>query len=75
MRRSRLRARAKSWCAGMLSEDSVPARLRHIALVAVDGVHHELESRIDDRARLLGVEVFHQVTVRTHPLRREKTGS
>jgi hypothetical protein len=43
------------------SEDSVPARLRHVALVAVDGVHHELEHRIDDLARLLGVEPFHHL--------------
>jgi hypothetical protein len=43
------------------SEDSVPARLRHVALVAVDGVHHELECRIDDRARLLRVEPFHHL--------------
>jgi hypothetical protein len=43
------------------SEDPVPARLRHVALVAVDGVHHELECRIDDRTRLLGVEPFHQL--------------
>jgi hypothetical protein len=28
-------------------------------LVAVDGVHHELECRINDYARLLGVEPFH----------------
>jgi hypothetical protein len=40
------------------SEDSVPARLRHVALVAVDGVHHQLKCRIDDGARLLGVEPF-----------------
>jgi hypothetical protein len=43
------------------SEDSVPARLRDVALVAVHGVHHELECRIDDRARLLGVEPFHHL--------------
>jgi hypothetical protein len=39
-------------------EDAVPARLRDIALVAVHGVHHELEGRIDDGARLLGIEPF-----------------
>ena len=34
--------------------------LGDVALVAMHGVHHELQSRIDDAARLLGIEVFQQ---------------
>jgi hypothetical protein len=42
-------------------EDAVPRGLCHIALVAMNGVHHQFERRIDDRSRLLGVEVLHQI--------------
>jgi hypothetical protein len=42
-------------------EDSVAARLRHVALVAVDGIHHELECRVDDCACFLRVEPFHHL--------------
>jgi hypothetical protein len=41
-------------------EDAVAGRLNHIAVVAMRGVDHQLQRRIDDRAGLLGVEVFHQ---------------
>ena len=39
-------------------EDAVAHGLRHVALVAMDRVHHELERRVDDRARVFRVEVF-----------------
>ena len=42
-------------------EDAVAGRLHDVAVVAMDRVDHQLERRIDDRARLLGVEVLHQL--------------
>jgi hypothetical protein len=40
-------------------ENPVAGRLRHIAVVAMDRVHHELQYRVDDGARLLGIELSH----------------
>jgi hypothetical protein len=42
-------------------ENAVSRRLRHIALVAMNGVHHQFGRRIDDSPRLFGIEVLHQV--------------
>jgi hypothetical protein len=42
-------------------KDAVAGGLHDVAVVAVDGVHHQLESGIDDSARFLGVEVLHQL--------------
>ena len=42
-------------------EDAVAGGLHDVAVVAMDRVHHQLERRIDDRARLLGIEVLHQL--------------
>src|SRR5690348_1153781 len=42
-------------------EDTVAGRLRHIALVAMHRVHHQLERGIDQPARLLRVEVLDQL--------------
>ena len=42
-------------------EDAIPGRLRHIALVAMHRVHHQLERGIDQAARLLRVEVLDQL--------------
>ena len=42
-------------------EDAIPRRLRHIALVAMHRVHHQLERGIDQAARLLRVEVLDQL--------------
>ena len=39
-------------------EDAVAHGLCHVALVAMDRVHHELECGVDDRARVFRVEVF-----------------
>ena len=41
-------------------EDAVAGRLRDIAAVAMHRRHHKLQHRVDDRARLLGIEVAHQ---------------
>ena len=37
--------------------DAVARHLIHGALVVVDGVHHQREDGIEDRARLLGIAV------------------
>jgi len=42
-------------------EDAVACRLHDVAVVAMDGVHHQPQRRIDNGARLLGVEVLHQL--------------
>jgi hypothetical protein len=41
--------------------DPVAHDLVHRALVAMDGVHHELEDRVEQLARLLGVPVGDQL--------------
>ncbi len=42
-------------------EDSVAGGLHDVTVVAMDGVDHQLERRIDDCARLFGIEAFHQI--------------
>ena len=37
-----------------------PKRLRHIALIAMHGIHHELQGRINNRPRFFGIESFNQ---------------
>src|SRR5208283_553099 len=32
-----------------------------VTVVAMDGVDHQLEGRVDDCARLFGIEAFHQI--------------
>ena len=39
-------------------EYAVSRGLRYVALVATNRIHHQLEGRIDDSARLFGVEVL-----------------
>ncbi len=41
-------------------ENAVAGRLHHVTVVAMRRVDHQLERRIDERARLLGIEVAHQ---------------
>src|SRR5215469_198993 len=43
------------------SEDAVTCRLRDVAAVALHRLHHQLESRVYDRAGPLGVEVLDQL--------------
>ena len=43
------------------SEDAVAGRLRNVAAVAMHRRHHQLQHRVDDRARLLGIEIAHQL--------------
>ena len=42
-------------------EDAVAGGLHDVAVVAMDRVDHQPQRRIDNRARLLGVEVLHQL--------------
>jgi hypothetical protein len=42
-------------------EDSITGRLHYVAVVAMRGVDHQLERRVDDCARLFGVEVLRQL--------------
>src|SRR6516165_2653243 len=42
-------------------EDSVAGRLRNVAAVVMDRLDHQLQRRIDDCSRLLGVQILHQV--------------
>jgi hypothetical protein len=42
-------------------EDAVAGRLHDITVVAMGGVHHQLERGIDHRARLLGIEILHHL--------------
>jgi len=41
--------------------DAVAHHLVHGALVAVDGVHHQLEHRVEDLARLLRIAIREQL--------------
>jgi hypothetical protein len=43
------------------SEDAVTGRLRNIAAVAMHRRHHKMQDRVDDRPRLLGIEIAHQL--------------
>jgi hypothetical protein len=38
-------------------ENAVAGRLGNIAVKAMDRVHHKLQYRVDDRARLFGIEL------------------
>jgi len=40
-------------------EDSVAGRLHHVTLVAPHRVDRDSECRVDNRARILGIEVAH----------------
>ena len=42
-------------------ENSVAGRLRNVAAVAMHCRYHELQHRVDDRARLLGIKIAHQL--------------
>ena len=42
-------------------EDAVAGRLRNVAAVAMHRRHHELQHRVDDRARFFGIEIAHQL--------------
>ena len=42
------------------SEDAVAGRLRNVTAIAMHRRHHKLQHRVDDRARLLGIEIAHQ---------------
>src|SRR5258708_37374970 len=42
-------------------EDAVACRLDDVTVIAPHGFDHQLQRRIDDRARLFGVEVLHQL--------------
>ena len=42
-------------------EDAIAGGLSHIALVAMDRVHHELQGGIDQAAGVFGVEVFDEI--------------
>ena len=43
------------------SENAVAGRLRDVAAVAMHRRHHKLQHRVDDRARLFGIEIAHQL--------------
>ncbi len=42
-------------------ENSVARRLYDVTVVAMDRVHHQVQRRVDNRTRLLRVEVRHQL--------------
>ena len=42
-------------------KDAIAEGLCHVALIAMHRLHHQRQGRVDDLARLLGVEVFEQV--------------
>jgi len=42
-------------------ENSIAGGLHDVAVVTMDRIDHQVQRRIDDRARLLGVEVRHQL--------------
>ncbi len=41
-------------------KDAIAQRLRHVAVILMHGVHHELQRRINNRSRLFGVQSFNQ---------------
>jgi hypothetical protein len=41
-------------------EDPVAGRLHDVAIVTVDGIHHQFKSRVDDAAGFFRVEILHQ---------------
>ena len=42
-------------------EDAVAGGLHDVPVVAMSGVDHQLQRRIDDGARLFGIEILHQI--------------
>jgi hypothetical protein len=44
-----------------MRKNAVAGGLHDITVVAVDGINHQLECGIDDRAGFFGVEVLHQL--------------
>ena len=42
-------------------EDAVAGGLHDVAVVTMDGIHHQPQRGIDNRARFLGIEVLHQL--------------
>ena len=42
-------------------KDAVAGGLHHVTVVAPHRLDHQLEGRVDNRPRLLWVEVFHQL--------------
>src|SRR6266851_6628925 len=42
-------------------EDAIAGQLHDITVVAMGGVHHQLERGIDHGARLLGIEILHHL--------------
>jgi len=42
-------------------ENAVTSGLRHVTAIVMNRVNHQLECRIDKRARLFGVEVLYQL--------------
>ena len=42
-------------------KDPVDGGLRYVAAVMMDRIHHQLQRRVDQAARLLRIEVLHQV--------------
>ena len=41
-------------------KDAIAQRLRHIAFIAMHGIHHELQGGINNRSRFFGIESFDQ---------------
>ena len=41
-------------------KDAITQRLRHIAVVLMHRVHHQLQGRINNRSRFFGIESFNQ---------------
>src|SRR4029077_7456445 len=42
-------------------EDSIAGGLNYVAVVVMDRVDHQAQSRIDDRARLFWIQLLHQI--------------
>ena len=41
-------------------KDAIAQRLRHIAIIPMDGVHHELQRGVNNRSGVFGVKPFNQ---------------
>ena len=41
-------------------KDAIAQRLRHIAVIVMHGVHHQLQRGINNRPRFFGIESFNQ---------------
>ena len=42
-------------------KDAVAGGLHYVSVVALDSVDHQLQRRVDDRARFFWIEVLHQL--------------